>query len=154
MFSWDFMGSGRAAIIAGTNANCNVFQDGSELFRTGTVPSAPLLPNCEIQSISDKPEDVDGRVQSIGPATRSSQRGHEAHARLLQHLLTGTKLNKVSAFLKGAHIDVVDLHVHSGDKLLASLAVSQSQEVTSRQITVRHVLVQNNSVKSSTQASM
>eukprot|EP00438_Fugacium_kawagutii_P008876 Skav200912 [mRNA] locus=scaffold2445:26076:31441:+ [translate_table: standard] len=121
----------------------------------GQVPSAPILPNTEIQSISEKAEDLDGSELRITPATRSSQKGHEAHEKLLHHLITGTKLNKVSStFLKGAHIDVVDLHAHSGDKLLASLMVSQSQQVSSRDITLRHVLVQNNSIKMSIQAGM
>ena len=62
MFSWDFMAPGRAAIIAG--GSFTAFQNGSDLFRTGTVPSAPVLPNAEIHSISDKAEDLDGRIQS------------------------------------------------------------------------------------------
>ena len=149
MGSWDFWASGRAAWLG----SINEFLQGSELFRTGQVPAAAVAPNSEITAIHEKPEDADGSDLVITASKRASQRGPEVHQKLLTQLLTCSRLSKCpSAFLKNAHIDILDFQVHSGDKLLASLNVSESQDAGTRGISSTRILVQNNAIKSSMQA--
>lgn len=138
MSTWDFFALGRVAFLC---EKSNTFFEGSELCRTGSVPAAAVVPNSDIMQITDNAEDLDDHSQKITASTRSSQRGPSMHANLLRALLSTSKLSKVPMINAGSHLDIIDVNVHSGDRLLATQQVAM--ETSS--VSMRHCLVSVNS---------
>lgn len=124
MTTWDFFTHGRACVLGTDKTPVNVFAEGSELFRTGRVPSA-----------------------TITAATRSAQRGPEASAALLGQLLTTSKLMKVPLLKDTDRLNIVDMNAYSGDRCLGSLSVRQTLPCN-----MTHHLVQCTAVKASAQS--
>ena len=118
MSSWDFFHMGRIAILG----ESNIFTENSELTRTGSVPSAPLQGNNEIQSIAACGEDLGTPWTSesqLRPA--APKRDHKCTLLCSSKMLQTSKLCKLPSMIKeGSHVDIIDINPHAGDKLIAT----------------------------------